>query len=285
MARHKSPDRQKKSRTVMSFFIYIFVALFSLSCCGIFSVANQKNVADIFTDYSYIESLKADVQSYAKDRCLEASVPNDFVEKAINFDTLHQLQEAYIYSELEVSEQYNVDAFDALMVTYEESLNKDMQSMIDEQSVTTDSKSSLKSFCSDIAGFTRKKIEFKYIRELKSIVKKVRALSFATAIISIIMLIILSVVLIKKGGKNYRITRSFSYSFLSAFILDFVLLFAGLLVKVTKDLVIYPSYLAEAFMKFYNASLISVTYAGAILFMISIVLAAFTWKFKRQERE
>lgn len=285
MARHKSPDRQKKSRTVMSFFIYIFVALFSLSCCGIFSVANQKNVADIFTDYSYIESLKADVQCYAKDRCLEASVPNDFVEKSINFDTLHQLQEAYIYSELDVSEQYNVDAFDALMVTYEESLNKDMQSMIDEQSVTTDSKSSLESFCSDIAGFTRKKIEFKYIRELKSIVKKVRVLSFATAIISIIMLIILSVVLIKKGGKNYRITRSFSYSFLSAFILDFVLLFAGLLVKATKDLVIYPSYLAEAFMRFYNASLISVTYAGAILFMISIVLAAFTWKFKRQERE
>lgn len=285
MARHKSPDTQKKSRTVMSFFIYIFVALFSLSCCGIFSVANQKNVADIFTGYSYVESLKADIQGYAMDRCLEASVSKDFVDDAITFETLHQLQEAYTYSELGVSQQYNADAFDALMLTYEENLNKEMQAMIDEQSVTTDSKSSRESFCSDIAGFTRKKIEFKYMRELKSIVKRVRILSFATAIVSIIMLIILSVVLIKKGGKNYRITRSFSYSFLAAFILDFVLVFAGLLVKMTKDLVIYPSYLAEAFMKFYNSSLLSVTYAGAILFLISIILAAFTWSFKRQERE
>lgn len=285
MARHKSPDRQKKSRNVMSFFIYVFVALFSLSCCGILSIANSKTVADVFTNYSYVESLKADVQSYANDRCLEASVPNDFVNKSFDYNTIHQLQEAYIYSELDVSNQYNADAFDALMATFEESLNEHMQDMIDEQGITTDSKASRESFCKDIAKFTRGKIEFKFITELKSIVKRVRLLSYATAILSAIMLIILGAILIKKGGKNYRITRSFSYSFLAGFIFNFVLVIAGLLVKATKDLVIFPSYLADAFMKYYNSSLLSVTYAGAVLLLISIVLAAFTWKFKRQERE
>lgn len=284
MSRRKI-SKNKKFRLTTGFFLYVFIALFSLSCCGIFCIANSKNVADTFTSYSYVESLKADIIQYTSDRCSEASISDEFAQKSIDYDTVHQLEESYIYGMMNVSDQYTDKAFDALMNNYEENLVKALQDMVNQQGVKIDSKDGLNSFCSDIANYTRDKIEFKYATQLKSTVKKVRILSYVVFVISAIMLIVLSILMFKKGGKNYKVTRNLAYSFLSAFILDYILLFAGLMVKLTKNLVIYPLYLANAFMGYYDGVLLSITFAGAICLLASVIMATFTWRFKRNERE
>lgn len=285
MPRRKSYDDRKKFRNSISFFLYVFIVLFSLSCCGVFSVVNPKAVSNVFTNRFYAESVKQDVVEYAQSKCLEASIPNDAINKAVSFDCIHQLLEAYSFSQLEVSDQYNDNAFGSLLNDYKQELNKRTQAMIDEQKIEVDSKASLDSFCKDIVDYTKEKVEFKYMSQLKSIVKYARLLSCFVMGISAIGVFVLGLILTKKGGKNYRITRSFSYSFLAAAILNLMLVFSGVMVKLTKDLVIYPMYLAKSFMDYYNSALLSVTYASAILLLISIVLMSLTWKFKRQERD
>lgn len=283
--RRRHRDKTKKSRLVISFFLYVFIAIFSLSCCNIAVIANNKKVADIFTGYYYIQSVRDDISQYAKDRCIEAGIPDTFVDKTITYDQVNHLQESFIYNRMNVGATYNDSAFDAFLEEYNELLNKNMRKMIDEQSISSDSKKNINSFCDDITSYTRNKIEFKLTTQMKSIVQKARLASYALLVLSIIGIIVLSITLLTKGAKDYRVTRNFAYSFLSAGILDLFLVFAGVLVKATKDLVIYPLYLARSVMSYYNDSLLAVAYAGMLLFLASLVFACLTWKFKRQEKE
>lgn len=285
MARHRTPDRQKKSRNVTSFFLYIFIVIFSLSVCSVAVASNPKSVAKIFTSSRYVESLKSDIAEYANDKCVEASIPNDFVNTTIVYEEIHQLQEAYIFGSLKVSEQYNADAFEVLLSDYNEIVKKQVNTMIKEQNIKVSSKTGVDEFCDSIINYTRDRIEFEYIKELKSFVNKAYIISFVTLGFSAIMVIILIFALVKNGGKNYRITRNISYSFLASAFLELFLVFAGVMVKVTKDLVIFPTYLANTFMDFYNSVLLSVVFSTAIMFLISLVLAAATWNYKRRERD
>lgn len=281
--RHR--DKTKKKRLAISFLLYVFIAMFSVCCCNIAVVANYKRVADIFTSYDYVQALQDDVTSYAKDRCKEASVPDSFVDSTITYDQINHLQESYIYNRMSVGKNYNDQAFDSFLDDFNTELNANMRQMIDEQGIASDSKSSIDSFCNDITQYIRNKIEFKYITQLKSVAQKVKILAYAFGVISVIAIVVLSIILFVDGAKNYRITRNYAYSFLSASILDFLLVFSGLLVKSTKQLVVYPMYLARSVMNYYNHSLLSFTYAGILLFLIFLVFACLTWKYKRQEKE
>ena len=57
------------------------------------------------------------------------------------------------------------------------------------------------------------------------------------------------------------------------------------IVNATKDLVIYPLYIAGAFVDYFQLTALTFTSCSAILFMVFLVLLVAGWKLKRSEKE
>lgn len=280
--------KEKNFRTVISFFLYLCLAGVLL-CTSFFTVTGNPNTfVKAFTDSSYVQELYSDVVQYATDTAQGNSVPTDFIEKSIKYETIYEIEKAYMSGALGASKQYNENAYLTLLETFNEEVERSVNNMVQEQNLKIDGaikKNAVSDFSNDITLYVQKKVEFKSINELKGFIKMTSLLCYVIMTLSVIGTITFILLLIFKGGKNYRGIRSISYSVLATTILDLIFILAIAIVKATKDLVIYPTYLVGAFMQWVNESMAALSYSAAILFVIFLALACYVWKLKRNEKE
>ena len=85
---NKNAVSRSKKRSVLSFFLYLCIALSSLCVVFLSVTANPNTFVKEFTQPSYVANVKEDVVQYTRDMCLNNSLPDDFIESTITYDKI-----------------------------------------------------------------------------------------------------------------------------------------------------------------------------------------------------
>lgn len=278
-------DSKMKYRDRLSFLLYVSLAFVSISLCCIISVANPNTLVAAFTDYDTVEALRADVTRYAEDMCLKNNIPDDFVSQAVTYDEMYTLEKAYISGSLGASEQYTDASFDIYLDDFTESTEKKLVKSLKQNGVEYDSEQSVTDFCSDISDYASGRIDVSCISSVKYSINRIRIISYILSAVFSVCAAICAVLIVTRGGKKYRAVRSLSYSVLGASLINFVVLIGIKIVEATKDLVIYPLYTADAFIKYVDMSCGAFFVSAVSSFAVFMMLVAVSWKLKRNEKD
>lgn len=279
-------DSKMKMRDRLSFLIFIAIVIVTLCVNCFVVIANPNVIVNTFCDSEVVEPLHTDVVTYAKDMCKKNNLPDSFIENSITYDSVYILQKSCISGKLGASSDFNENAFETYLDEFRTHLAEDVYKMIDEKNVQIDpsvSDSAVDNFCLDIAKYVDTRVNLSYINSVVKGVKVVRVLSTVLSIIFGISGVSAVVYMSFKGGKTYRILRHISYSVLGGTIVGFINALILIVLKTTKDLVIYPLYIAQAFMNYVDLSIECIMISSLCLLTVFFLLISVVWKIKRDE--
>jgi hypothetical protein len=283
MSHRSSKSKNKKiGNMILAFLLFLAIAVLSLSTCARIVIANPNTIADIFTDKEYVNSLYLDIKQYAYDECEKSSVPTDGIDDAVNYDVIYNIEASYICYALGTSNSYNTQAFDDNIASFKENISSDMQNSLTTQGIKFN-KNDVETFAQNISDYAQNKAQFKYLDKLETAVNLAKTMSLVFVVLSAIITLTLALILFFTASKRYRGLRNITYSLEASAVFDFVMVLAVAIVKATKELVIYPTYLCASVMNYVNSCMQTVALAGVVLFFTALVLMTIIWKLKRDE--
>lgn len=278
-------DSKMKYRDRLSFFMYVSLAFVSICLCCIVSVANPNTLVTAFTDADVVEPLRKDASLYAEDMALKNNIPNGFVEQAITYDEMYSLEKAYISGSLNASKQYTEASFEIYLDDFTSTMQKKLTKYLQQNGVDYPSDEAVQSFCTDVADYISGRLEVSCMSSVKYSIKRIRIISYILAAVFSVCGAICAALIILNGGKKYRAVRSLSYSVLGASLVNFVVLVGIKIVEATKDLIIYPLCIADAFIKYVDMSCGAFFVSAVSSLAVFLLLVAVSWKLKRNEKD
>ena len=288
---HHSSRRDSKGtqffRNSMAFLLFVSISLLSVSVCVKAVVLNPNEFAKIFTDKDYVNALYLDAKQYAYDVCEECSIPTDCVDEVLTFSAVYDINEAYALGSLTDSEQYNATTYVNRIDDLNSKLANATKKMLREYNIEISEgqkSSGIKSFSDKITDYVKNIIEFEYLEKLQTTVNLSKAVLIAVMAVSIILILIFTLILFASSSKKYRIFRAVAYSFIASGLLDFTAVLGVAIVRMTKELVVYPTYLCDAMMKYVVDSTNVFIMSGLASFVVAIALMTVVWKLKRDEK-
>lgn len=275
------------SRKIIAFFMFITVFIFSACACGKTVVLNTNVMTDCLTEKEYVQALFLDVQQYAYDLCDECSIPRNAVDDSINANTVSEVNEAYVVGNFCNTEKYSTTTYQDKLEELNVEISKSVSQNLKENKIEfsdSQGENSVNKFAGRITDYLQKIVEIEYASKLQATANVGSAGLVGGMIFSAIMLLILALAEFSIGRKKYRSLRAVSYSFISAGILNFILVLGVEIVKLTKSLVIYPTYFRDAILVFVEKSENSFAIAGLITFVLAIITITIGWRLKRDDR-
>lgn len=278
---------EKVGRNILAFALFLTISLLSLTVCVRIAFVNPNSVVRIFVNEEYVSALRDDILAFSSDRCMSCNLPADTVEKAISYEDIYALENAYITGALGASKDYT-------KTTYEDNadeIRKNVKTVIDEKikseglRVDKKQKNGSKKLTDEIYNYILERLEISNIDKLEAVVNVGKIVSLVGIIVFSVFAVIFALIVVSIGTKRYRALRFIVHSVNAAALLNLVLVLGVQLVKVFKDLVLYPTYLADAFMRYINRCELSVCASSVILFTIALVLTTFVWKLNRDSNE
>lgn len=288
-SRHSKEENKsvETSRKIIAFFMFITVFVISVCACGKTVVLNTNVMADCLTEKEYVQSLFLDVQQYAYDLCDECSIPRNIVDDSLNLITVAEVNEAYVVGNFCNTEEYTTTTYQDKLEELDTVIVKSVKQGLKENNIEigySQEKNSVNKFSGRIIDYLQKTIEIEYASKLQASANVISAGLVGVIIFSAILLLILALAEFSIGRKKYRSLRAVSYSFISAGILDFVLILGVEIVKLTKSLVIYPTYFRDAILVFVEKSENTFAIAGLVLFVLAIITITIGWRLKRDDK-
>lgn len=279
--------KNEKSRNIVSFFMFLTVFILSSCICGKAFIANPNQMAKCLTERAYAEAVFNDAQQYAYDLCDKCSLPRNVVDEALNIVAVSDINEAYVIGNLCKSEDYNATTYQDRIDELSDEIESSVSRQIKDNNIKiagSQAKNGAKQFSKSIADYLKSIVEIKYASKLQLATNVFGTVLIVLIVLSSILLLILLLSQLAIGKKKYRSLRAVSYSFISAGILDFIMVLGVEIVKLTKSLVIYPTYLRDAMMRFVEKSEGVVALAGLFSIALAIMIIAVGWRLKRDEK-
>ncbi len=284
---NKDAVSRSKKRSVLSFFLYLCIALSSLCVVFLSVTANPNTFVKEFTQPSYVANVKEDVVQYTRDMCLNNSLPDDFIESTITYDKIYNIENAYIQGEFGTSLEFTTESYKNLLNQFKEDVFESVNEMVQSRNIEIEQSvkdTAVETFAQQVTDYTAKATSFGYIRQVKSFCELSKTVCSIILSICLAGSIGLIVAITLRTSRKYRVMRSISYSFGSAAVMNLIVAAAVCIVKATKNLVIYPTYLVDVFIRWVDDSLNSVLTCAGILAIIFVAFACFTLKLKRDSQ-
>lgn len=266
---------------VLSFLLSIMIFVLSLSVCAKVYILDPSTFSDMFTSEDYVVALRNDIVTYAKDECKKCTVPEDFVEDAISYDLVYNIESSFINNALGTSNAYSSNAFEEYITQLYDTLVEAVDGELAAQGIKSSVKDGSANFAKSIADYASERAQFKYTDKLQTLFNLSKVLITVIIVASLVAIGFLMVFLFLGRTKRYRSLRNICHSFEAAALLDFVMVLAVAVVRSMKDLVIYPTYLCTVFMDYINKSMATVFISGLILAFVSIIIMVVIWRIKR----
>lgn len=278
-------DSKMKYRDRLSFFLFAALAFLSVSLCCLISVANPATLVTAFTDYNVVEPLRADVLQYTEDMCQKNNIPDDFASGVVTYDEMYLLEKAYVSGTLNASKQYTEASFGPYLDDLTDTMQKRLAKSLEENGVSYDSEESLRTFCLDISDYINSRINVSCMNSVKYSVRRIKFMSYLFTAVFSVCAAVCTALIVLNGGKRYRAIRSISYSVLGTALVNFTVLAGIKIVEATKDLVIYPLYVADAFINYVDMSCGAFAVSAISSLAVFLLLVAVSWKLKRNEKD
>lgn len=281
MSKHRNNVKNTKGQFVLSFLLFVSLAVLSLSICAKAYFVNPSSFSAMVTSRDYISALHEDIVEFAYDECEQCSVPSDFVDKAISYDSVYRLESSYIHSALGTSDAYSNEAFDSNLEDMAEKIKDGVNADLKAQGLRSGVTNGSDMLASSITSYAREKVSFAYLDKVQALYNVGGILLIVLIALSAIFAVIFGAMLNISKTKPYQTLRMVAYSFEASALFNFVMVLAVAIVRITKDLVVYPSYLCSALMDFVGKSMLTVTISGLAQAMIALAIITAVWVLKR----
>ena len=278
---------QKFARGFLAFALALSVSLLSLFCCIKFNFAAPKTIAGIFTDEEYVASFRDDVLEYSHDLCRANMLPEDTLDSAVSYKKVHSIINAYISGALGTSEEFTKTTYEDNVESLKKDITKQINSTVQAKSLTVDKKQKkgAEKLSDLVCDYLLEKLEIAHLDALETVIN-IGSIGgtvgiTATAVVSLVLVLII----ISIGERRYRALRSVIHGVNAAGLINLALIIGLEIVKHTKTLVLYPAYVASAFMNYVNRCEAVVGVSAAVLFATALVLMATVWKLNRDSKK
>lgn len=288
---HTSQRSETKSmsiaRKIISFFLFISIFALSVGACTKAVVLNPEIMASKLTDQEYSNALFLDVQQYAYDLCDKSSVPRSVVDDTLDYSAITEINEAYVIGNLCGDEKYTNSTYTDKLDELNSSLIESVKAELKNQNIKINdkqAKNGISTFAEKIVDYTEGAIEIEYLAQIQTVTNVSRVGLIVLIVISSIFVVIFALAILSIGKKKYRSVRAICYSFIAGGMLDFIMVLGVEIVKKTKELYIFPTYLCEAAMRYVEDSKNVFVGAGMAAFVVAIILMTLIWKLKRDDK-
>lgn len=285
---HRSSSRSETkkmsvSRKIVAFFLFVSLLVLSSSACVKAVVLNPNEIATALTSSEYTNALYLDAQQYSYDMCDKCSVPREIVDEAIDFSSVKEINDAYIIGNITKSEGFTASTYSDKLDELNENMAQSLSAKLQKNNINA-SDAQIKEFSQNINDYLRKIVEIEYISKLKAVTNVGTVGLIVMIVTSAIFVLIFAGSILSIGKKLYRKIRTISFSFIATGIVDFILVLGVEIVKKTKELYIFPTYLCDAAMRYVEDSKNVFVGAGMAAFVVAIILVTIAWKMKRDDK-
>lgn len=285
--RNLTQKQIERKRRYLSFFLFVCMAVFSICCCLKISVFNVNHIVDALIDSTYINALQDDIHEYATDACLESGIGTDSVDEVITYQNIYDIENSYITSLLNASEQFNNYAFNENIAQLKQDLIDSTKEMLTRGGVelSEDVNGRIDMFATQICDYTVNRIEYSTGDLLVDIVNIAsNSISIIIAVLAIII-VLATISLLMTGNTYYRNMRYLAYSLTAATILDFVIV--GLIAFITtlRPPALQPSYVAQAMINYIDQTVFDLFMTGLGVLCVSLFVLTLTWRLKRDKQK
>lgn len=285
---HRSSSRSETkkmsvSRKIVAFFLFVSLLVLSSSACVKAVVLNPNEIATALTSSEYTNALYLDAQQYSYDMCDKCSVPREIVDDAINFSSVKEINDAYIIGNITKSEGFTASTYSDKLDELNENMAQSLSAKLQKNNINA-SDAQIKEFSQNINDYLRKIVEIEYISKLQAVTNVGTVGLIVMIVTSAIFVLIFAGSILSIGKKLYRKIRTISFSFIATGIVNFILVLGVEIVKKTKELYIFPTYLCDAAMRYVEDSKNVFVGAGMAAFVVAIILVTIAWKMKRDDK-
>ncbi len=286
MATNHHVSKKEKSvrfwRRFFAFFAFLAIVGVSFSAMAKLYFVNDNQIASIFIKDEYVDGMFEDVYQYSSDLCLECGLTDDVIDDVLTRESIKEILNVYANGTFGSKVAYNASSYLDSIETLQNEICENIISTIKENKTTYDGKlkSGATTLASDICEYITELVEFDYGDSLRSVTNYGESVSNVLLVISAIFLVLFVVATCSIGEHKYRKLRDVSHAFMAAGIFHFIIVLAIGYVKLTKDLVLYPSYLSDALMSFLNVGQFIIGAVGGGLIVIFLIIATNIWGMK-----
>lgn len=282
---HGDSKSVKIGRGILAFFLFLCITAMSVFACVCAVMTNPERISQIFIDEKYVSSLYQDIKEYSYDLCSECSIPTDSVDECITYYDVYSVQEAYSFGNLTKLPEFTATTYQDKIDEIDKNLVSSTKKMIKDNNLSSyDTNKSVEKFSSKICDYIKSRVEFKLMDKLKLIVNYGKTISSVLIAVMAILILVIGLIVYSIGYRKFRSLRAIAHSTIAAMLLDLVMVAGVQYIKITKELVIYPSYLCDSVLKFVDTCQLSLAVAAAVLFVLSLAIITIVWKLKRNEK-
>ena len=279
--RHHSSESggEHYGRSFLAFVLFLTLSLLSLSLCVRFYFITPQSMVKIFVNEEYVTALRDDVTEYSHDLCRACMLPEDAIDEAITYESLYDIENAYISGALGASREFTKSTYEDNVAELAGSIKDTVNTVIKDKNISVDEKQ--KNGADDVSElvseYLLKRIEIAHIDMLETVIN-VGKLATTIGIAALTVLaVVLILIIISIGSKRYRALRSVIHSLTAAAVLNLILIGGVEIVKQFKSLVLYPTYVADAFMRYVSRCEGAVGVSALGLFTAAFMLMVVVW--------
>ena len=278
---------ERVARSFLAFALALAVALLSLFCCIKFSFTSPKAVSGIFVNDKYVNALRADVTDFSHDICKASMLPEDVLDSEISYDAVYGIVNSYIKGSLGTSQEFTKTTYEDNLESLEAALTKKLNDEIDKNSLEVDKKqkNGAKEISSFIGDYLLERLQITHVSALETVINIGNIAGIIGMAVLAVIALVLTLLIISIGPKRYRAIRSVIHAVNAAALIDLSLIAGVQIVKHFKSLVLYPQYVADAFLTYVNRCEDAVGISSLVLFSISLILMAVVWKLNRDSKK
>ncbi len=274
-------------RSFLAFVLFLVISLLSLTLCVRFYFIAPRSMVNIFVNEEYVNTLREDVCEYSHDLCSACMLPEDALDTAITYESLYNIENAYISGALGASREFTKTTYEDNVAELGKNIENAVNTVIKEKNISVDEKQ--KNGAAEVSGlvsnYLLKRIEIAHIDMLETVIN-VGKLATTIGIAALTVLaVILVLIIISIGSKRYRALRSVIHSVNAAAILNLLLIGGVEIVKQFKSLVLYPTYVADTFMRYVSRCEGVVAISSLGLFTLAFMLMVVVWKLNRETKK
>ena len=287
---HRSSGESKAERygrSFLAFALSLTISLLSLCCCIRFAFVTPQSIVGIFTDEKYVASLREDVLEYGCDVCRGSMLPEDSLNETITYEKLYKIVEAYISGSLGASQEFTKTTYEDINAELKKDIENRVKEVVKSEGLTPDAKQKkgAEKLSEYMSNYILERIKIAHIDMLETVINIGNIASLIGIIVSAVFSLILILIIISIGEKRYRSMRSVIHSVNAAGLINLSLIAGLQIVKHIKSLVLYPTYVADAFMKYINRCENAVGISALLLFIVALILMSVVWKLSRDSKK
>lgn len=278
--------KEKVIKYICSFITFIFITILSLLICADTVFLNPYYFEKSFTTYEYTLELYNSIDDYSQAVCKRENIGTEAVQKAVTFEAVKKINDAYIGEKLKTENPYNDETYNYFVNRLKTDLKERLTAQLTEEAAgqSEELSSGADSIINDIVCYIDNAVSASHAEKLYSVTQvSDTAIKIAAAVTAVITAAFV-VIVCYTGERRYRGLRYISYSIgASAFTALVLAVIFGLYTK-NISLAVYPVYLQYAFENHINNSMLALLCAAISLFAVDTAVLAICWKLKRKNK-